>query len=170
MRRIRVERRDFNRQLAEWSVQKSLLENNVGEDNDLEEDDEVEEEDAEEVGAADVQELEDDKTEEYHRLHNLLVRTKVDIRTRKEKVENLLKDDSNPLLTDSEKRSNDIKIKAQLRSISEQVNTYKVYNKDIIKICGHAKVETFNYSMLKVIGMANEIIFNMRLQKIFKRR
>ena len=73
LRKMRVERRDLNRQLAELSVQKSLLENNVGEENDPEEDDEVEEEDAEEFGAADVQELEEDKTDEYHRLHNLLV-------------------------------------------------------------------------------------------------
>ena len=102
MRRIRVERHDLNRQLAELSVQKSLLENNVGDENDPEEDDEVEE-DAEEIGAADVQELEDDKTDEYHRLHNLLIRTRVDIRSRKEKVEHLLKDESNPLQTDSEK-------------------------------------------------------------------
>ena len=106
LRRIRVERRDLNRQLAELSVQKSLLENNVGDDNDPEDDDEAEEEeDAEEVGAADVQELEDDKTDEYHRLHNLFVQTRVDIRARKERVEHLLKDDSNLLLTDSKKRS-----------------------------------------------------------------
>ena len=58
-----------------------------------------------------------------------------------------MKDDSNPLLTNSEKRSYDIKIKAQLRGISEQVNTYKVYNKDIIKICGHLEVETFYDNM-----------------------
>ena len=93
LRRIRFERRDLNRQLAELSVQKSLLENNVGDENDPEEDDEVEEEeDAVEVGAVDVQELEEDKIDEYHRLHNLLVRTRVDIRARKEKVEHLLKE------------------------------------------------------------------------------
>ena len=80
LRRIRVERRDLNRQLAELSVQKYLLENNVNDEDDPEDDDDEaeEEEDAEEVGAADVQELEDDKTDEYHRLHNLLVRTKVE--------------------------------------------------------------------------------------------
>ena len=31
LRRIRVERRDLNRQLADFSAQKSLMENNVGE-------------------------------------------------------------------------------------------------------------------------------------------
>ena len=31
LRRIRVERRDLNRQLADLSIQKSLIENNVGE-------------------------------------------------------------------------------------------------------------------------------------------
>ena len=130
-----VERQDKITSKIRLSVQKSLLENNVGDENVLEEDDEVEEEeDAEEIAAADVQELEDDKTDEYHRLHNLLVRTRVDIRARKEKVEHLLKEDSNPLLTDSEKRSNDIRIKSQLRGISEQINTFKVYNNFIPKV------------------------------------
>ena len=36
-------------------------------------------------------------------------------------MENLLKEANDPLLTDSERRQNDAKIKAQLRSITEQV-------------------------------------------------
>ena len=53
LRRIRVERRDLNRQLADLSVQKSLMENNVGEVDD-ESDEQDEEVDADEVGAADT--------------------------------------------------------------------------------------------------------------------
>ena len=59
LRRIRVERRDLNRQLADLSVQKSLMENNVGEvDDDSDEQDE--EVDADEIGAADTQDLDDE--------------------------------------------------------------------------------------------------------------
>ena len=97
LRKIRVERRDLNRQLAELSVQRSLIENYVGEEPEHDTDDQDEEEDAEEVGAADTQDLDDDRTDEYNRLHNLLCRTKVDIKARKEKVENLLKDTNDPL-------------------------------------------------------------------------
>ena len=84
LRKIRVERRDLNRQLADLSVQKSLMENNVGEveDNSDEQDEEV---DADEVGAADTQDLDDEKADEYNRLHNLLCRTKGDIKIRKDK-------------------------------------------------------------------------------------
>ena len=128
LRRIRVERRDLNRQLAELSVQRSLIENNVGEEPEHDTDDQDEEEDAEEVGAADTQDLDDNRTDEYNRLHNLLCQSKVDIKARKEKVENLLKEANDPLLTDSERRQNDVKIKAQLRSITEPVNVYKMCN------------------------------------------
>ena len=128
LRRIRVERRDLNRQLADLSVQKSLIENNVGgvDDDSDEQDEEV---DAEEIGAADTQDLDDEKADEYNRLHNLLCRTKGDIKIRKEKVENLLKEANDPLLTDSEKRQKDVKIKAKLRSIQEQVNVTKCSTK-----------------------------------------
>ena len=59
LRRIRVERRDLNRQLADLSVQKSLMENNVGgvDDDSDEQDEEV---DADEIGAADTQDLDDE--------------------------------------------------------------------------------------------------------------
>lgn len=88
-------------------------------------DEQDEEVDADEIGAADTQDLDDEKADEYNRLHNLLCRTKNDIKRRKEKVECLLKESNDPLLTDSEKRQNDVKIKAQLGSIQEQVNVYK---------------------------------------------
>ena len=51
LRKIRVERRDLNRQLAELSVQRSLIENNVGEEHEHDTDDQDEEEDAEMQGA-----------------------------------------------------------------------------------------------------------------------
>ena len=89
-----MERRDLNRQLAELSVQRSLIENNVGEEHEHDTDDQDEEEDAEEVGAADTQDLDDNRTDEYNRLHNLLCRTKVDIKARKEKLESLLKEEN----------------------------------------------------------------------------
>ena len=170
LRKIRVERRDLNRQLAELSVQRSLIENNVGEEPEHDTDDQDEEEDAEEVGAADTQDLDDDRTDEYNRLHNLLCRTKVDIKARKEKVENLLKEANDPLLTDSERRQNDVKIKAQLRSITEQVNVYKMYNKDVIKICGHAEVETFHDNLSEVIDLANEITCQYEAAKDFEKK
>ena len=72
-------------------------------------------------------------------------------------MENLLKEANDPLLTDSERRQNDVKIKAQLKSITEKVNVYKMYNKDIIKICGHAEVETFHCNFSEVIDLANEM-------------
>ena len=169
LRRIRVERRDLNRQLADLSVQKSLMENNVGEvDDDSDEQDE--EVDADEIGAADTQDLDDEKADEYNRLHNLLCRTKNDIKSRKEKVECLLKESNDPLLTDSEKRQNDVKIKAQLRSIQEQVNVYKMFNKDIIKICGHNEVETFHENLSEVMDLGNEIACQYEAAKDFERK
>ena len=169
LRRIRVERRDLNRQLADLSVQKSLMENNVGEvDDDSDEQDE--EVDADEIGAADTQDLDDEKADEYNRLHNLLCRTKGDIKIRKEKVESLLKESNDPLLTDSEKRQKDVKIKAQLRGIQEQVNVYKIYNKDVIKICGHAEVETFHDNLSEVIDLANEITCQYEAAKDFEKK
>ena len=79
LRKIRVQRRDLNRQLAEFSVQRSFIEKNVGEEPEHDTDNQDEEEDAEEVGAADTQDLDDERIDEYNRLRNLLCRTKVDI-------------------------------------------------------------------------------------------
>ena len=169
LRRIRVEKRDLNKQLADLSVQKSLMANNVGEVND-ELDEQDEEEDADEIGAADTQDLEEENADEYNRLHNLLCRTKGDIKARKEKVENLLKEANDPLLTDSEKRQNDVKIKSQLRSIQEQVNVYKMFNKDIMKICGHNEVETFHENLSEVMDLGNEIACQYEAAKDFERK
>ena len=169
LRKIRVERRDLNRQLADLSVQKSLIENNVGGVDD-ESDEQDEEVDAEEIGAADTQDLDDEKADEYNRLHNLLCRTKADIKSRKDKVESLLKESNDQLLTDSEKRQKDIKIKAQLRSIQEQVNVYKAFNKDIMKICGHNEVETFHENLSEVMDLGNEIACQYEAAKDFEKK
>ena len=73
-------------------------------------------------------------------------------------------------MADSERRQNDVKIKVQLRSIKEQVNVYKMYNKDIIKICGHAEVETFHDNLSEVIDLANEITFQYEAAKDFEKK
>ena len=74
------------------------------------------------------------------------------------------------MLTDSGRRQNDVKIKAQLRSITEQVYVYKMYNKDIIKICGHAEVETFHDNLSEVIDLANEITCQYESAKDFEKK
>ena len=56
-----------------------------------------------------------------------------------------------------QRRQNDVKIKAQLRSITEQVDVYKMYKKDAIEICGHSEVETFHDKLSEVMVLANLI-------------
>ena len=85
-------------------------------------------------------------------------------------MENLLKEANDLLLTDSERRQNDVKIKAQLRSITEQVNIYKMYNKDIIKICGPSEVETFHDNLSEVMDLAIEITCQYEGAKDFEKR
>ena len=53
-----------------------------------------------------------------------MTRVKNDIIRRKGMVENLLKEDQD-LLTEAEKSMVNVKVKSQLRSITEQVNLYK---------------------------------------------
>ena len=98
-----------------------------------------------------------------------LCRIKVDIKDGKEKVENLLKEASDTLLTDSERRQNDVNIKVRLRNITKQLNVYKMYNKDIIKICGHAEVETFHDNLSEVMDLANEITCQYEVSKDFEK-
>ena len=98
----------------------------------------------------------------------MMSRTKVDIKNRKTIVEGLLNND-NDLLTDSEKRSNDIKVKAQLRTIAEQVSSYKFYNKDIIKICSHDEVEGFHNGLSEVLHASKKFHACTRVQKNAKR-
>ena len=107
--------------MAELSVQKANLANHV-------------EEQGEDAKINDEQILDDARQYEHNRLANMMSRTKLDIKTRKSTIENMLKEDHD-LLTDTEKRNNDVKIKSQLRTLAEQVTMYKEYNKDMIKIC-----------------------------------
>ena len=72
--RLRVERRELQKQLAHYSTQKALIDNNVkaaeesSDDDDEEPDDEPEE--------ADTLELVEARAAEYSRLNNLLARNK----------------------------------------------------------------------------------------------
>ena len=92
LRRIRAERRQLQKELAEYSTQKALIENNV-ETNDESSDDD-EEQDDDEPEHADVLELVEARAAEYSRLNNLLVINKNDIKSRKAKIEQHLKDAS----------------------------------------------------------------------------
>ena len=133
LRRIRSERRELNKELAERSSQKAMLDNNVEAAEEASSDDDEDEEIDPE--AADTLQLADDQTEEFNRLNNLLARNKNDIKARKIKVEKFLKESSSPYLTDTEKRLIDIQIKSQLRSVAELVSSYKNLSKYITKIC-----------------------------------
>ena len=53
-------------------MQRSLVEYNVGKEHKHDTDDQDEGEYAEEVGAADTRDLDDERADEYSRLHNLL--------------------------------------------------------------------------------------------------
>ena len=72
LQRIRDERRDLNCKLADLSVRKSQLENNVDEVNEPVSDEQDEEEDTEEVGTADTQDLDDKRADQNNRIHDLL--------------------------------------------------------------------------------------------------
>lgn len=146
LRKIRAERREANKELAELSLKKSVTLYDATKD-EAEPDDEKDE-DAEEVAAADIQELEEENADEYNA-------EKIDIETRKMKLAELIKDATNPLMADSEKRANDVKIKAKLRSICEQVNVYKMYNRDIM-ICGHSEVEDFQANLYEIMYLSTE--------------
>ena len=62
----------------------------------------------------------------------MMSRTKIYIKNTKATVEGLLKYDT-MVLTDTEKISNDEKVKSQLRTTIEQVN-HKSHNKDMLEI------------------------------------
>ena len=122
LRRIRLERRQLQKELADYSTQKALIDNNV-EANDESSDDDDEEQDDDEPEHADVLELVEARAAEYSRLNNLLVINKNDIKSRKTTIEQHLKDASSSLLTDTEKKMIDIRIKSQLKSVSELVGS-----------------------------------------------
>ena len=85
-------------------------------------------------------------------------------------MENLLKQANDPLLTDSERRQNDVKMKSQFRSITEQFNVYKMYKKDIIKIYRHAQVETLHDNLSEVMDLANEMFCHYEAAKDFEKK
>ena len=129
-----LKKRDLRQQLSEKTVEKAILQNNVEEED--ADDDEDTDEEAEDIiaqpGANDALVLPDNRQGEYNRLENMMTRVKNDIIRRKGMVENLLKEDQD-LLTEAEKSMVNVKVKSQLRSITEQVNLYKSYNKDILR-------------------------------------
>ena len=156
LRRIRVERRELQKELADYSTQKALIDNNV-EAADESSDDDDEEQDCDEPEHADVLELVEARAAEYSRLNNLLVINKNDIKSRKTKIEQHLKDASSSLLTDTEKKLIDIRIKSQLKSVSELVGSYKNISRDITRICSHDDVEGFHEALSEVYDIANEV-------------
>ena len=121
LRRIRLERRQLQKELADYSTQKALIDNNVEANDESSDDDEEQEDD--EPEHADVLELVEARAAEYSRLNNLLVINKNDIKSRKTKIEQHLKDVSSSYLTDTERKMIDIKIKSQLKSVSELVGS-----------------------------------------------
>ena len=159
-RRIRFEKRDLSKQLSEKTVEKALLQNNV-EEEDADDDGEDTDDEAEDIiaapGANDALVLPDNRQAEYNRLENMMTRVKNDIIRRKGMVENLLKEDQD-LLTEAEKSMVNVKVKSQIRSITEQVNLYKSYNKDILRICSYLEVEGFANSLSEVLDLSNDVM------------
>ena len=158
-RRIRFEKRELRQQLSEKTVEKAILQNNVEEED--ADDDEDTDEEAEDIiaqpGANDALVLPDNRQGEYNRLENMMTRVKNDIVRRKGMVENLLKEDQD-LLTEGEKSMVNVKVKSQIRSITEQVNLYKSYNKDILRICSYLEVEGFANALSEVLDLANDVM------------
>ena len=179
LRRIRVEKRDITRQLADLSVQKALRENNVGEEQSDETDEgddnelldfvpaiaeaagdeaEVEGDEDDEAGEpGDVQQLDPQDTNKYNRLLNLCRRTRADIKDRKTKIADLIKAEGSQYMTDSEKRHKEVKIRSSIKTIQEQVRLYKEYNKDLTKICSSENIEALHKDLTDVLDAANEI-------------
>ena len=154
LRRIRSERRELNKEVAERSSQKAMLDNNVEAAEEASSDDDEDEDIGPE--AADTLQLADNQTEEFDRLNNLLARNKNDIKARKIKMEPFLKDSSSAYLTDTEKRLIDIQIKSK-RSVAELVSSYKNLSKEITKICNFQAVESYNDALSEVLYLANDM-------------
>ena len=159
-KRIRFEKRDLRQQLSEKTVEKAILQNNV-EEEEADDDNEDTDDEAEDIiaqpGANDALVLPDNRQGEYNRLENMMTRVKNDIIRRKGMVENLLKEDQD-LLTEAEKSMVNVKVKSQLRSITEQVNLYKSYNKDILRICSYLEVEGFANTLSEVLDLSNDVM------------
>ena len=170
LRRIRAERRELNKKLSDLSTSKSLLENHVEVTNESSDDDDDNHEDESEGENEDTLELSETETAEYNQLANLLSRNKSDIKSRKAKTEQFLKDASSPFLTDTEKKLIDVQIKSQLRSIAELVGAYKTISKDITRICSHDDVESFHEALSEVFDLSNEITFIYEAHKETERK
>ena len=122
-RRIRAERRQLHKKLSELSVRKALIHNNVqvndtqadAEDEEGDEDDN-EGDNIEAAEAADVGELQVGKVNEYNRLNNMMEKVKSDVMNRRNATEKLINEDTS-LLTDTERRSHEVKMKSSIRSL-----------------------------------------------------
>ena len=143
--------------MADYSTQKALIDNNVEAADDSSDDDDEEQDDYDELEHADVLELVEERANEYSRLNNLLAINKNDIKSRKSKMQQHLKDASSSLLTDTEKKMIDIRIKSQLISVSELVGSYKNISRDITRICSHDDEEGFHDALNEVYDLANEV-------------
>ena len=81
-----------------------------------------------------------------------------------------MKEGSDPLSTDMVTRQNDVKIKAQLILVAEQVDIHTMYNKDIIEICGHSEVDISSDHLSKLTNLANEITCQYEAAKNFGKK
>ena len=150
LRKIRIERRNARKELADLSAERALR------DYESSDDEAEEEEEADPDIAADQQALEDDNTSKYNRLINLCIRTKRFIREKKEEIETTLKEEST-YMTDNEKRSRKVKIKTVIRTVNQQVAMYKDYSKDVMKLCNFEDVEQQQQNLNEVLEDANYI-------------
>jgi len=107
---------------------------------------------------------------EYSRLNNLLARNENDIKIRKGKMDQCLKDASSTILTDTEKKLIDIQIKSQWRSVAEHVGAYKSISKDITRICSHDDVEGFPVALSKNYDLRNDVQCTYKGQKETERK
>ena len=87
LRRIRVERREIQKQLADYPTQKALIDNNVEAAEESSDDDDEEHDEDDEPEKADTLELAEARAAEYSHLNNLLERNKYNIKSRKTKIE-----------------------------------------------------------------------------------
>ena len=147
-----------------------MIENLIKKDGPEKKEGQEKDEDAYKVGAVAIHVLDQKNADEHNRLHNLLCRNKIDIQARKEKIENFLKCSIDPLLMDLEEGQNDVKINAQLRSITDQANIHKMYNKYIIKNCDHPEAEDFQANVSQIMDLANGIKYEFEAAKDLERR
>lgn len=85
---------------------------------------------------------------------HLCIRTKTAIKAKKELAESILSLDP-ALLTDSEKRERNIKVKTALKTIAQQTSIYKEYSKELIKICGFDDVLQQQENLNELLDEAN---------------